>query len=76
MIVTYTSTKYRPEYVRKRYVYCVSVNQQRFTFCEVGEDRRYDLRQGIVSANEIPDDIRRAAETQSGQAYGKVEWPL
>ena len=76
MLITYTCTKYSPDDVRKRYVYCSSVKDQRFRFFEVGEDRRYDLRQGNVTADELPDDVRRASEGQSGMAQGYVEWPF
>lgn len=71
MLITYTCPKYSPDAVRKRYVYCSSVKDQRFRFFEVGEDRRYDLRQGNVKADELPDDVRCASENQAF-----VEWPF
>lgn len=69
MKVTIQSDKYRPELVRKRYV---RVDYQGgYKWCEVGDDRRYDLRQGTAEPHEVPIEIREAAYERRN-----VEWPL
>ena len=74
MQVTYTSSKYKPELVLKRYVkYCPYDGA--FRFCEVGKDGRYDLRQGIVYANELAEDIRVAAIEQAKVSIHYIDWP-
>jgi hypothetical protein len=73
MIVTYQSRRYALERVRSRYV---RRDGQGYTFCEVGEDRRFDIRQGRVDAAELPDDVRAAADKRAGYYPSYVEWPL
>ena len=74
MRATYTSRTYAPEHVTARYVRrCVSGEYQ---FCEVGADRRYDIRQGVVDADELPDDVREAADNLCGHTFAYVPWPI
>jgi capsid portal protein len=73
MKVNYTAKSYAPENVRKRYVRLAENGE--FMFCEVGDDRRYDLRQGIVDRSEIPEIVAREAERISGTFPNYVEWP-
>lgn len=73
MIATYTSKNYSPEKVWVRYVMC-SVDGT-YRFCEVGSDRRYDLRQGIVDPAELPAHIRRSADERRGTWPAYVVWP-
>lgn len=75
MEVTYRAKSYRPEAIRVRYVRA-NVKGGDYSWCEVGDDRRYDLRQGLVDAHELPDDIRRAADRLRGTSPGYVEWPF
>ena len=74
MHITYQSDKYAPEKVKMRYVR-FGLNGV-YEFCEVGFDRRYDLRQGEIDEKEIPKDIREQAIALRGQAFSYVEWPL
>lgn len=71
--VTHASKKYSPDKVRKRYV---RWNGLSYAWCEVGEDPRYDLRQGWCSKEELPPEIMEAANANRGQAFSYVEWPL
>jgi len=74
MRATYTSRTYAPEHVTARYVRrCVSGGYQ---FCEVGADRRYDIRQGVVNADELPDDVRKAADDSCGRTFSWTPWPM
>lgn len=73
MKVTYQSSNYAPEKILRRYVRRSSDGYQ---FCEVGQDRRYDLRQGTVEADEIPEAIRIKADALKGQYFGYVDWPI
>jgi|JI9StandDraft_2_1071091.scaffolds.fasta_scaffold822700_1 hypothetical protein len=75
MTVTYQSKRYAPELVVERYVRRSSVDSS-YTFCEVGEDRRWDLRQGKVDGEDIPEDIRSKADGLRDQAFGYVPWPI
>ncbi len=75
MKITCASTKYSPDAVKARYVRKPLTGED-FQFCEVGEDRRYDLRQGIVSASEIPEGVAMNAYAMMGQAFSYVEWPF
>lgn len=61
MKITYQSNKYAPENVLKRYVRR-STAAGGYDFCEVGKDRRHDLRQGTVEADELPEAVRIAAD--------------
>ena len=70
---TYTAKSYSPEKVMKRYVRC---DGDGFAFCEVGEDKRYDLRQGKVDAADIPEPLKESAKERYGQAFSYVEWPI
>jgi len=73
MKVTYQSKNYAPEKILRRYVRR-GVDGE-YWFCEVGQDRRYDLRQGTVEATEIAEDVRKKADELKGQYFGYVEWP-
>lgn len=74
MNVTYSSRDYAPDHVRKRYV--KHDDGDRFRWCEVGDDRRYDLRQGSVDADELPPEIAAAARAAAGICPRYVDWPL
>lgn len=75
MVITMQSKRYAPELVVARYVRRSPVSEEYF-FCEVGEDRRYDLRQGRVVGDELTPAIRAAADAQRQQAFGYVSWPM
>ncbi len=72
--VRHEARDYRPDKVRKRYVR-QSVRGH-FEFCEVGDDRRYDLRQGDVDVDVLPVDVVAEAESRRGMPPAYVEWPL
>ena len=38
-------------------------------------DLRYDIAQGTCAAEDLPDDVRLAADVMRGHAYGYVDWP-
>lgn len=72
MKVTYQSQNYAPEKVLRRYV---CHGHDGYQFCEVGADRRYDLRQGTVDSSEIPETVKAAADARKGYWPPYVEWP-
>jgi len=71
----FTAAGYAPEQVRARYVGKWTVDGP-FRFCEVGDDRRYDIRQGTVDADDLPESVRLAAEARAGYIPCYVDWPL
>lgn len=71
MRAKYTSKDYAPDKVRARYVMRMG---DQYLFCEVGDDRRYDLRQGTVNASELPAAVRAAADARAGFQPAYVEW--
>lgn len=71
MRITYQSACYAPEAVRARYV---RRSGDIYRFCEVGEDRRYDIRQGVVEPHEVPRAVLDEADKRACQYYGYVEW--
>jgi len=73
MKVYHVSKRYAPEAVVTRYV---RFDGTAFRFAEVGEDRRFDLRQGYVSEEELPRHVARKAKLRAGVFPGYVEWPL
>lgn len=73
--ITSQSPTYAPENVRKRYV-SYRLSENAFFMCEVGEDRRYDIRQGYVDRQHIPLAIQLAAYDQAGTYPPYVEWPF
>lgn len=70
--VTYTSERYRPELVVKRYVRASAHGGYRWS--ETSAAHR-DLRQGTVTAGELPKAIRAEADRLAAQVFGWVEWP-
>ena len=74
MKVTYQSDCYHPNAVTKRYVRYSPDGV--FSFCEVGQDRRYDIRQGTVDAAELPESVVAAAIENEKVSMLYVEWPL
>lgn len=75
MTITYQSGSYTPERVVERYVRRSCVDDS-YTFCEVGEDRRWNIRTGKVDGDDIPGDIRSKADALRDQAFGYVAWPI
>jgi hypothetical protein len=68
-----TTADYRPEQVRSRYV---RADGDGFAWCEVGEDRRFDLRQGTCDKSDLSADVLAAAEERRGFIPSYVGWPL
>lgn len=74
MKVTYQSNNYSPDRVTARYVRRSSASGG-YDWCEVGEDRRYDVRQGTVEASELADDVRSAADENYKVSMNYISWP-
>lgn len=73
MEITWQSTNYSPELIVERYVRAAPLDEG-YTVSEVGRER-YDLRQGRVSGDELPPEIRAAADALRGRAFAYVVWP-
>jgi len=76
MNVTYQSKNFSTEAVLKRYVRYGPWDGGVFEFCEVGGNRRFDLRQGTVTADELPCDLADAAIAHYKVSMAYLEWPL
>jgi len=76
MKITYQSKNYKPEAVLNRYVKYAPWDGGTFHFCEVGEDRQFDLRQGTVTADELPDGLAEAAIEHYKTSWHYLDWPL
>jgi len=74
MKITYQSKSYSPEKVTKRYVRRSAAGG--YSFCEVGDDRRFDIRQGTVEPDEIPEAVRAAADDLHKTSSAYVDWPV
>lgn len=76
--VTSQSRGFSPDMVRKRYVSAPGFAMTEWRWCEVGDDRRFDIRQGFVTPDELPEDVRAAAlaRRENGVWPFYVEWPL
>lgn len=72
MEIIYQAKSYSADKVRARYVRFDADGI--FRFCEVGDDRRYDLRQGIVDEKKIPVGVATKARAIAGNCPGYVEW--
>jgi hypothetical protein len=71
---TYTARDYEPGKVWTRYV---RIDQDGLLqFCEVGQDRRYDLRQGTCDREDVSEDVYRQALARSGFFPSYVTWPM
>ena len=75
MRVTYQSRGYSPEKVVDRFVR-VSMYPNLYIWCERGEDKRYDIRQGECFGHEVPEQIRMKADELKGDLFSYVLWPL
>lgn len=73
---TSTAKGYHAGQVRKRYVRLAY--DDRFRWCEVGDDARYDLRQGTCSEDDLPPAVAAAARAKrdAGVWPFNVDWPL
>ena len=73
----YTAPNYSPDQVVSRYVR-LSIDG-RFEGCEVGHDRRYNLRTWYLTESEIasltPAQVLRCGELR-GYTFSYVDWPL
>ena len=76
-MTNYTARDYHPGQVVSRYVRLSTSGA--FEGCEVGHDRRYNLRTWELSEGEIaslsPAQIERCKELQ-GMCYAYVDWQL
>ncbi len=74
MKTTYISKIYAPDRVHKRYVR--ADHGGGYSWCETSSLASwYDLRQGTAEPDEIPEDIRAAADARLGYFPAYVEWP-
>lgn len=75
--VTSQTRDFSPDMVRKRYVKAPSTLGS-WDWCEVGDDRRFDIRRGTLTPDELPEDVRAAAweRRENGVWPYYVEWPL
>jgi hypothetical protein len=77
MIVTYTAKRYDPAIAHRRYVRAVMGEPGNYRWCEVNPAQpNWDMRQGSVAGDELPDDVRAAADARLGWSPSYVEWPL
>jgi hypothetical protein len=72
MTITYQSPQFSPSLVVARYV---SADGEGFWFCELNA-ARYDVRQGRVSGEVLPAEVREAALALRGTWPACVAWPL
>lgn len=73
---TYTARDYEPGKVTARYVRLASCGA--WQWCEVGPDRRYDVRQGECDLADVPPELVERARALQGQAFAYVaapHWP-
>lgn len=75
MKVTYTAESYIAGTIGyKRYVKRIAGETNLYRWCEVNI-KRYDVRQGTVSGDELPKLIRKSCDMYIGAFYA-CEWPL
>ncbi len=74
--VTSCARDYAPDQVRSRYVRYAGAGDYRW--CEVGEDRRWDIRQGCCTVDDLPPNVATAAIARHNEGIwpSYVEWPL
>ena len=72
--VLYQAKNYTPDQVLKRYVRVDPSGG--IHWCEVGKDRRYDVRQGSAGIEDVPEGIFAAAKAKCGSWPSYVEWPI
>lgn len=75
MQVKYQAHRYDPDKVTARYVRRSSATGG-YDWCEVGDDRRYDVRQGTVEPDELPDHIRAEADEAQKKHCHYITWPF
>jgi hypothetical protein len=75
MKITYQSKNYSPQAVLTRYVKYHPWDGE-FAFCEVGKNRRHDLRQGTVEPSELPTGLASEAIAHVEVSIHYLTWPL
>lgn len=52
--------------------------RDKYNWCETSllGGKRYDVRQGWCGPEDLPDDVRAAADALEGLAWRYVDWPL
>jgi hypothetical protein len=76
---TSAARDYSPDKVRNRYVQAPGAGEVNgWRWCEVGDDRRYDLRQGTCPPSDLPAEVMNAALDRriAGVWPFYVDWPL
>ncbi len=79
IVVVHSAPGYAPELVRKRYVRAPGRGEvDGWRWCEVGDNRRYDLRVGTCRPSDLPGHVMDAALDRriAGVWPFYVEWPL
>lgn len=81
VIATFTSDMFDPSLVKNRYVrYSKWIHEgntyDEWSWCEVGENRAYDVRQGHCDESDLPVDVAKAAKESAGKFPSYVDWPL
>lgn len=75
MQVSYQSSCYDVSTVVNRYVRKMPLNPGMYSFCEVNA-KGYNIRTGVCSADDIPEDIRKKADMQRGGQFRYILWPM
>ena len=75
MQVSYKSSGYAPEIVANRYVRKMPLNPGMYGFYEVNA-KGYNIRTGVCSADDIPEDIRKKADMLRGGQFSYILWPM
>jgi hypothetical protein len=72
---TYRSGNCRPEREGDRFVRTVRPCAQYAWCVRDAIDHRYDVQQGFCDREDLPDNVRRAADARFGFIPSYVEWP-
>lgn len=73
--ITFTSVRATPDREGKRYVRAV-VKGTEYAWCvQDAKDKRYDVQQGTCSADDLPADVRQAADDRQSYIPSYVDWP-
>ena len=74
--VTHQSRSYEPGGVRRRYVKYDDAGA--YSWCEVGDHPKFDLRQGTCTIDDLSPDVAMTAIARRNEGVWPfyVEWPL
>ena len=61
----------------KRYVRASVAMDGMYNWCIQSADKpQHDVAQGICDAEELPPEVKAAADAMRGRAFNYVEWPI